>query len=86
VTRRTWTCFLRRQDCERALAVLADAGFATEFTFPHWLGKAYAGDRFIDLIYSAGNGVARRWTICGSRTPRRATSSASRSGSARPRR
>jgi hypothetical protein len=50
--------FLRRQDCERALAVLADVGFRTEMTFPHWLGKAYAGDRFIDLIYSAGNGVA----------------------------
>ena len=50
--------FLRRQDCERALAVLADVGFRTELTFPHWLGKAYAGDRFIDLIYSAGNGVA----------------------------
>ena len=50
--------FLRRQDCERGLAVLADAGFTTELTFPHWLGKAYAGDRFIDLIYSAGNGVA----------------------------
>jgi hypothetical protein len=50
--------FLRRQDCEPALAVLADAGFTTEFTFPHWLGKAYAGDRFIDLIFSAGNGVA----------------------------
>ena len=38
--------------------MLADAGFATELTFPHWLGKAYAGDRFIDLIFSAGNGVA----------------------------
>ena len=50
--------FLRRQDCEPALAVLADAGFTTELTFPHWLGKAYAGDPFIDLIFSAGNAVA----------------------------
>ena len=50
--------FLRRQDCERALAVLANAGFTTELTFPHWLAKAYAGDRFIDLIFSAGNAVA----------------------------
>jgi hypothetical protein len=49
---------LRRRDSERALAVLADAGFTTELTFPHWLGKAYAGDRFVDLIFSAGNGVA----------------------------
>ena len=50
--------FLRKEDCERALAVLAEAGFSIEFTFPHWLGKAYAGDRFIDLIFGAGNGVA----------------------------
>jgi hypothetical protein len=50
--------FLRRRDCERALAVLAAAGFTTELTFPHWLAKAYTGDRFIDLIFGAGNGVA----------------------------
>jgi hypothetical protein len=50
--------FLRRQDCEGALAVLAEAGFTTELTYPHWLGKAYLEDRFIDLIFSAGNGVA----------------------------
>jgi hypothetical protein len=51
--------FLREGDCLRALAALASAGFATELTFPHWLAKAYAGDRFIDLIFSSGNGVAR---------------------------
>jgi hypothetical protein len=50
--------FLRKEDCELALAMLGGAGFATELTFPHWLGKAYAGDRFIDLIFGAGNGVA----------------------------
>ena len=50
--------FLRKEDCEAALAVLGEAGFSTELTFPHWLGKAYAGDRFIDLIFGAGNGVA----------------------------
>ena len=50
--------FLRKEDCEPALAVLGEAGFATELTFPHWLGKAYAGDRFIDLIFGSGNGVA----------------------------
>jgi len=51
--------FLREGDCLRALAGLASAGFDTELTFPHWLAKAYAGDRFIDLIFSSGNGVAR---------------------------
>jgi Uncharacterised nucleotidyltransferase len=50
--------FLRREDCEAACAALGEAGFTTELTFPHWLAKAYVGDRFIDLIYSAGNGVA----------------------------
>ncbi len=50
--------FLRRRDCEPALAALAAAGFVTELTFSHWLAKAYAGDRFIDLIFSSGNAVA----------------------------
>ena len=49
---------LRRRDCEPALAALEAAGFATELTFSHWLAKAHAGDRFIDLIFSSGNCVA----------------------------
>jgi hypothetical protein len=56
--------FLRRPDCDRALAALESAGFVPELAFPHWLAKAHMGDRFIDLIFSAGNGVARvddRW-------------------------
>jgi hypothetical protein len=51
--------FLRQADCEPALAALRSAGFVTELTFPHWLAKAHHGDRFIDLIFSSGNGVAR---------------------------
>jgi len=50
--------FLRRRDCERALAALGGAGFVADLTFPHWLAKAHADDRFIDLIFSSGNGVA----------------------------
>ncbi len=50
--------FLRQRDCERALAALDAAGFVTELTFPHWLAKAYMGERFIDLIFSSGNAVA----------------------------
>jgi hypothetical protein len=50
--------FIKRSDYERAAAALAAAGYATEQTFPHWIGKAYKGEDFIDLIYSAGNGVA----------------------------
>ena len=50
--------FVRYRDLERSLAVLATDGFSTEFTFSHWLGKAYKGDEFVDLIFSSGNGVA----------------------------
>ena len=50
--------FLRRGDYERAAKVLREAGYEAELTFPHWLGKAFKGDDFIDLIFSAGNGVA----------------------------
>src|SRR5262249_31394295 len=31
----------------------------TALPFPHWLGKAFHGDDFVDLIYSSGNGIAR---------------------------
>ena len=50
--------FLRRRDARRALAALAAAGYQTELTFPHWLGKAFSGEYFVDIIYGAGNGVA----------------------------
>lgn len=50
--------FVAKTDIERALDVLDDAGFRTELTFPHWLGKAYDGKEFVDLIFSSGNGVA----------------------------
>ncbi|HEX7422012.1 MAG TPA: hypothetical protein VF505_19160 [Thermoanaerobaculia bacterium] len=51
--------FIKRSDWEHASAVLSKAGYKTELTFPHWIGKAYNGDDFIDLIFSAGNGVAQ---------------------------
>jgi hypothetical protein len=50
--------FVRKTEIARALAVLAEGGFETELTFPHWLGKAYSGKDFVDLIFSSGNGVA----------------------------
>jgi hypothetical protein len=51
--------FVRPGDVDRTLAALATAGCATALTFPHWLGKAWRGDDFIDVIFSSGNGVAR---------------------------
>jgi len=50
--------FLHRRDLETALVTLGKQGCQTELTFPHWLGKAYCGDEFVDLIFSSGNGIA----------------------------
>lgn len=51
--------FVRPGDCPRALRAFGAAGFRTELTFSHWLGKAFFGDEFVDLIFSSGNGVAK---------------------------
>lgn len=56
--------FIRREDFDRAAWAFKKAGYRTELTYPHWIGKAYAGEDFVDLIFSAGNGVATvddRW-------------------------
>lgn len=50
--------FVAKDEIRRALRVLDAAGFRTELTFPHWLGKAFRGKEFVDLIFSSGNGVA----------------------------
>jgi hypothetical protein len=50
--------FLRKPDCQPALAALEGAGFKTDVPFPHWLAKAHAADRCIDIIFGSGNGVA----------------------------
>lgn len=56
--------FIRREDFARAEKLFKDAGYKTELTFSHWIGKAFKGEDFVDLIFSAGNGVAvvdERW-------------------------
>jgi hypothetical protein len=50
--------FIRREDFARAQKIFEDAGYRTELTFPHWIGKAFKGDDFVDLIFSSGNGLA----------------------------
>jgi hypothetical protein len=50
--------FIRREHIDRALATLADEGFQTELTFPHWLAKARSDEFLVDLIFGSGNGVA----------------------------
>jgi hypothetical protein len=50
--------FVRRADAREALRALRAAGYRTELTFPHWLGKAYRDGDFVDVIFSSGNGAA----------------------------
>jgi hypothetical protein len=50
--------FLRERDLFDAFRVLEDAGFRAELTDPVWLGKAWQGEWFVDLIFSSGNGLA----------------------------
>jgi hypothetical protein len=51
--------FVRPADFDVALDAFTRAGWRTERSFPHWLGKAIRGEDFVDLIFSSGNGVAR---------------------------
>ena len=50
--------FIRGRDYPRFEDAVARAGYKTELKFPHWLGKIYKDDAFIDLIFSGGNGEA----------------------------
>lgn len=56
--------FIHPRDFGRCLDAFAKEGCQVERNFPHWLGKAWCGDDFVDVIFSSGNGVARvdsRW-------------------------
>lgn len=57
-TTKDFDLFVAKDGIRDALAALDAAGFRTELTFPHWLGKAFWGREFVDLIFSSGNGVA----------------------------
>jgi hypothetical protein len=50
--------FVRAGDLPGAFRVLETAGFRTEVTDPGWIGKAWRGPWYVDLIFSSGNGVA----------------------------
>ncbi|MGN6757455.1 MAG: nucleotidyltransferase family protein [Thermomicrobiales bacterium] len=49
--------FVHPASVQPTLAILAGAGFRTELTFRHWLGKAFRGDDLVDVIFSSGNGI-----------------------------
>src|SRR5262245_57631101 len=50
--------FVSPHDHERALSVLAQEGYRTELTFPHWLGKVYGPRDCVDIIFGSGNGIS----------------------------
>jgi hypothetical protein len=61
IVRRTkdFDIFVYPRDCDRVLQVLAQGGYRTDLTFPHWLGKAFCDDNFIDVIFNSGNGICQ---------------------------
>lgn len=50
--------FVRREEYDSIMKVLSQAGFHTELTFPHWLGKATCEHGYVDVIFNSGNGLA----------------------------
>ncbi len=50
---------LKREDVPRALAAFEEAGYKVEVPFPHWLGKVHRDGRYIDVVFSSGNGIVR---------------------------
>jgi catechol 2,3-dioxygenase-like lactoylglutathione lyase family enzyme len=50
--------FVHPRDVESTLKVFSEAGYETELSVSHWLGKAFCGDNFVDFIFSAANGIA----------------------------
>lgn len=51
--------FVRPADFPATLDVLSAAGYRTEVTDPIWLGKAFFGEDYVDVIYGSGKGVAQ---------------------------
>lgn len=51
--------FVAPEDVEPVLRLFENAGYRTELTYPHWLGKIHEGNAVIDVIFSSGNGIAR---------------------------
>lgn len=47
------------EDIATLFAILDGAGFRSEMTFSHWLGKVFQRANYIDIIFSSGNGLCR---------------------------
>lgn len=51
--------FVKPEDVDRVLEILAQAGYRTGIHDPLWIGKAYCGDDFVDVIFGFGNGSTK---------------------------
>src|SRR3954454_15673381 len=49
--------FIRLKDRDRALRMLANVGYRTEFFYEFWIAKALSGEAFVDILYNSGNGL-----------------------------
>ncbi|WP_163783133.1 nucleotidyltransferase family protein [Myxococcus vastator] len=49
--------FIRKDDADRALEVLARNGWSTQSNVHGWLHKAFWDDFLVDLIFASGNGI-----------------------------
>jgi hypothetical protein len=49
--------FVRPHDYPRILEQLASQGYRTELTDLQWLAKVFAGEDFVDVIFSSGKGL-----------------------------
>ncbi len=48
--------FVRKSDRDRIFELFAQTGYRTELSFPHWLGKVFYNEDFVDLIFNTANG------------------------------
>lgn len=59
INRRTkdFDLFVHPREVQRILEAFSSVGYRTEITSPHWLGKAFDGEDFIDIIFGSGKGI-----------------------------
>jgi hypothetical protein len=55
---RDFDIIIAKADFHRVAETLAKASYRTELTYPHWLGKTFCDNDFVDLVFNSGNGVA----------------------------
>src|SRR5258708_2052970 len=57
--------FVKPSDCPRVLEAFAAAGYRTEMTFTHWLGKVWRDDFFLGVVFFLGDrgGGGRRGVV-----------------------